>query len=146
MFYSGLREYTAAVDSASAGAAELSIGAIDLDKGAAELESAMQSLISGADSLKAGAHELSDGTAELDSRSTELTSKLDSEIDSVIYEALGREVETGSFVSEKNTDVRAVQFVIKTEAVKIAETEAAEPEAEPELNFWQKLLRLFGLY
>lgn len=51
-----------------------------------------------------------------------------------------------SFVSSKNTDVSSVQFVIKTEAIEIAEPEKAAPEPPEKLNFWQKLLRLFGLY
>ena len=51
-----------------------------------------------------------------------------------------------SLVSSKNTDVSSVQFVIKTEAIEIAEPEKVAPEPPEKLNFWQKLLRLFRLY
>lgn len=51
-----------------------------------------------------------------------------------------------SFVSEKNENVSSVQFVIKTAAVEIPEAEEADSTPEEELNFWQKMLRLFGLY
>ena len=51
-----------------------------------------------------------------------------------------------SFTSAENTDVSAVQFALQTTAITAPEP-AAEPEAEPMvLNFWQKLLKLFGLY
>ena len=50
--------------------------------------------------------------------------------------------EVKSFVSDKNTDVDSVQFVIKTEAIKKEEVKVEEEKTE-ELNFWQKLLNLF---
>lgn len=51
-----------------------------------------------------------------------------------------------SFVSEKNINIVAVQFVIQTEAVEISEPEVVVEEEKEELNLWQKILRLFGLY
>ena len=49
-----------------------------------------------------------------------------------------------SFVSPRNTNVQAVQFVMKTESIKVAEEPAAEEQtAEP--TFWERLLDLFGL-
>ena len=46
----------------------------------------------------------------------------------------------------ENTDVSAVQFALQTVAIE-APAPAAEPEAAPvALTFWQKLLKLFGLY
>ena len=54
--------------------------------------------------------------------------------------------EVESFTSAENTDVSAVQFALQTVAIK-APAPAAEPEAAPvALTFWQKLLKLFGLY
>ena len=64
----------------------------------------------------------------------------------MISSATGSDVEITSFVSEKNTNVKSVQFVIQTEAIEIAETVDVAPVVEEKLNFWQKLLRLFGLY
>ena len=50
------------------------------------------------------------------------------------------------FSSAENTDVSAVQFALQTVAIE-APAPAAEPEAAPvALTFWQKLLKLFGLY
>ena len=50
------------------------------------------------------------------------------------------------FSSAENTDVSAVQFALQTVAIE-APAPAAEPETAPvALTFWQKLLKLFGLY
>ena len=64
----------------------------------------------------------------------------------MITEATGSDVDVTSFVSEKNTNVDSVQFVIQTEAIEIVEAVNNVPVVEEKLNFWQKLLRLFGLY
>ena len=75
-----------------------------------------------------------------------LESKVGDKINDMIGSITGRGGEITSFVSESNTDVKSVQFVIKTDGVHAAETANTEPVKTEELNFWQKLLRLFGLY
>lgn len=56
----------------------------------------------------------------------------------------GDNTEVVSFVSEKNTNVESVQFVIQTEAIEVEIVETKAPDVEEKLNFWQKLIRLFG--
>ena len=58
----------------------------------------------------------------------------------------GDDAETASFVSEQNTNMKFVQFVIKTAAIEKAAAAADTAAEEAPLTFWQKLLRLFGLY
>lgn len=55
-------------------------------------------------------------------------------------------MESNSAYFEKNIEVKSVQFVMKTDGIKKAEAETPEEEPVEELNFRQKLLRLFGLY
>ena len=55
-------------------------------------------------------------------------------------------MEYNSAYFEKNTEVKSVQFVMETGDIKKAVAEQAEEEPVEELNFRQKLLRLFGLY
>ena len=72
---------------------------------------------------------------------TDLAQQLDGLLNSL---SGGGEVQ--SFTSTENTEVSAVQFALQTVAIEAPEAEA-EPEAAPVvLNFWQKLLKLFGLY
>ena len=63
----------------------------------------------------------------------------------VILDSLQGSSEIISFVSKK-TDVESVQFVIKTQAIEFHASDTVQEEAEEYLSFWQKLLRLFGLY
>lgn len=53
--------------------------------------------------------------------------------------------ELASFVSEKNTEVDSVQFVIQTEAVEIPDPPAPEKPQEEKLTFPDKFLKLFGI-
>ena len=125
---SGIKEYTSAVNKITNGYSKVYEGALDL--------------VSGTHSLYKGTTELTDGTGEFKGETSDLDSKVDDEVDSMIDNFAGGDFEVESFVSDKNTDVDSVQFVIKTEAIKKEEVKVEEEKTE-ELNFWQKLLKLF---
>ena len=108
------------------------------------LKTSVGDLNDGVKALFDGTTELKEGTGEFVKETAGIETEVTDEIDSMITDA--SDVEITSFVSEKNTNVDSVQFVIQTEAIKIAEPVEVEPVVEEELNFWQKLLRLFGLY
>ena len=55
----------------------------------------------------------------------------------------GKDVPTVSFVSDKNTNVDSVLFVMKTNAVQIQEQESAPEQTEEKQSFWEKFLALF---
>ena len=58
----------------------------------------------------------------------------------------GENMELTSFVSDKNKNIKSVQFVIQTDSIHKAESEeVTEPEPES-MNSVEKLLKLFGLY
>lgn len=67
-------------------------------------------------------------------------------IDGILESITGGNGEVVSFVSENNTNVKSVQFVIQTEKIKITEQETYTETVKEKLNFWQKILRFFGLY
>lgn len=54
----------------------------------------------------------------------------------------GGNYETVSFVSDKNENVEAVQFVIKTSAIEKEETVETATDDE-KLSVWQKFIKLF---
>ena len=64
-------------------------------------------------------------------------------IDDMISSISGSDDEVVSFVSDKNTNVDSVQFIIKTAAVKKAEVVEEEPEEEVTKSFLDKLKDLF---
>ena len=146
LFYEGLKSYTSAVSDAASGANTLKINMDTLYTNVGTLKTSVGELNDGVRDLFDGTTELKDGTGEFVKETDGIETEVSGEIDSMITEATGSNVKITSFVSENNTNVDAVQFVIKTEAIEIVEAVNAEPAAEEKLNFWQKLLRLFGLY
>lgn len=140
--HSGIVDYTDGVKKLSDGFAEIADGAKELAKGGSDLAD-------GAKELMDGAAELSDGTAELRKETEKIDSTFSDDLDDLgkmVNSLSGDSGAVKSFVSAKNADISSVQFVIKTDAIKIPEPEEAAPEPEEKLNLWQKLLRLFGLY
>lgn len=72
-----------------------------------------------------------------------MNDQIDEEID-ILLETIGGSMENPvSFVSEKNTNVESVQFVIQTKAIEVEEIENVEEATEEELSLWQKFLNLF---
>lgn len=116
----------------------------DLQDAVVELDDGVDDLRDGVDELYDGTTEMKDGTTEMRDETSTLDTDVDDEIDDMLEKITGNLEEIPSFVSAKNTNVEAVQFVIQTEAVEIPEEEAkVEEEAAPQ-SFWQKLLGLFG--
>lgn len=124
-FYQRLVSYTDAVSSAASGAAQIKL---NMDK------------------LYAGTTQLANGTAEFADKTSGIDTQISDEVNDMVSSISRSDAKVVSFVSEKNTDVTSVQFVIKTAAIEKAAAKAVEAPAEAPLTFWQKLLRLFGLY
>lgn len=143
-FRDGVNTYTAAVDSAASGARQLDSALETLHQNTATLSGAASRLDNGMSQLAMGTRSLKSGTAQFAQQVAGSDSLVDEQIQNILSSLTGSD-EVVSFVSEKNTDVSAVQFVIKTAAVEKAEEAVVEEEAEPVRTFWQKLLHLFGL-
>lgn len=150
---SGINEYTG-------GVAQLAAGYTQIVDGVSSLASGSKTLLSGSGKLKNGAGELYDGivaycdgvselaagTNELYTKTDGMDTQLQEQIDEILASIGGEETETVSFVSDKNMNVNSVQFVMKTAVIEKAEVIANDAPEEAPLNFWQKLLRLFGMY
>ena len=114
------------------------------------METYLNTVHDGVAQLKAGVQQLTEGAARLTAGTGELRSNVSGigmgdQLDSLLA-GLNGSSEVESFTSAENTDVSAVQFALQTVAIE-APAPAAEPEAAPvALTFWQKLLKLFGLY
>ncbi|MCC8356997.1 MAG: hypothetical protein LJU34_03970 [Oscillospiraceae bacterium] len=134
--YDGVSELLAGIVSVYEATGTLSDGAGQLDSGVAALLEAVRTLYSGTEELKEGTSAMREDTDGMDET-------IQQQIDDLLASVTGGEVETASFVSEKNTGTEAVQFIITTPAIETAAETAAESETEEELTFWQKLLDLF---
>lgn len=157
---SGTRSLLSGSSTLADGTSQLADKTEELKTGVSEIYSATGTLSDGAKSFSDGANELGnacselhsgalklkDGTSELRSETNGMNGKISDKIDEMLDSITGGDEAVVSFTSDKNTDIASVQFVIKTEAIEIPEAPEEEPAAEEELNFWQKVLRLFGLY
>jgi X-X-X-Leu-X-X-Gly heptad repeat protein len=153
LFTQGLKGYTDGVAALGKGASDLAGGTAKLQTSSAviaesanELYNAGAELNKGIKELREGLKEYKDGTKEFRDKTSGLSSEIDDKIDELIGGITGNGDKTVSFVSDKNTEVSDVMFVLKTASISIPENEIAVPEKSVKLNFWQKLLKLFGLY
>lgn len=142
----GTSELLAGVLELKDGAISLYDGTVEIRNGVAELLDGVVTMYDGTVELYDGTVTLKDGTLEFKTETENLETELKDKINDAIKDILGSDFEVISFVSEKNKNVESVQFVIQTEAITIPETPTPVTPAEEKLNFWQKLLRLFGLY
>ena len=149
---SGINDYTGGVAQIVAGYSQvmdgvssLAEGSKELVSGSGELYDGTEGLYDGVVSLCDGTQEMADGTGEFRTETADMNDQIDEEIDSLLESIGGSMDDPVSFVSEKNTNVESVQFVIQTEAIEVEETDEVVVTQEEELSFWQKLLQLFGL-
>lgn len=148
----GLNEYTGGVAKIVSGYSELVSGAkkllsgsSDLKSGTDELASKTSELVDGVSEIYDGTGRLTDGTSELRSQTDGMDDKITDKIDEMLESITGENAEIKSFTSDKNTGVKAVQFVIQTEKIAIPEVIEEAVETTEPTGFWHKLLKLFGL-
>ncbi len=150
-FTQGLKGYTEGVSQLGKGASDLAKGtsefkssssiiaasANELYSAGAELNAAIKELREGLASYKDGTKKLRNGTSDMD---LEINNKIDEMLGSIS----GKGDKVISFVSYKNTNVSAVQFVLKTASISVPGVQKAAAPKPVQLSFWQKLLKLFG--
>ncbi len=125
VFYNGLVSYTEAVSSAASGASEIKVNT---------------------DKLYDGTTELAKGTKEFANKTSGIDTEISDEVNDMVSSISKSDAQVVSFVSDKNTNVTSVQFVIKTSAIEKVTSNSSETEETVNLTFIQKLLRLFNLY
>ena len=126
---SGIGEYTEAVNTITTGYSKICEGAVTLVKGTSQLYEGTQSM--------------SEGTGTFRSETSGLQGEIDDKLDTMIDSFTGGGYEVKSFVSEKNTNVASVQFVIQSGAVKVEEEEESTQEEEEKKGIVDKFKDLF---
>ena len=126
----GIQTYTDGVAALVAGFDRSTEAITLLTTGSRELAVYLSALCGGTDALNGGALALADGTEELHAGTAAfraatagMDAKVQTEIDNMISSLTGGNGKTKSFVSDKNTNVTAVQFVISTDPVKVKDEE-----------------------
>ena len=117
-----------------------------LKDGTGKLDEGVAELITGISALYDGTGELKDGTEELRTKTSDADTEIEDKVDELLDTVSGGDSEVTSFVSEKNTNIDKVQFVIKTAGITEDETEEAVETEDTSMNVREKFLDLFGLY
>lgn len=152
-FSQGLKGYLEGVVQLGNGATDLANGTQEFKASstviaysANELYNAGAELNKALKTLRDGLAAYTNGTKQLKNGTSGMSSEINSKVDEMLGSISGKGDKVISFVSDKNTNVSAVQFVLKTDSINIPEAPKASISKPVELNFWQKLLKLFGLY
>ena len=125
------------------GITEVYNGTGTLSDGTGKLDEGVEKLLTSIATLYNGAGELKNGTSTLRKETENMDTEIREQIDELLESITGSDTETVSFASADNINIDAVQFVIKTDAVKIAEQEMTATEPEETSGFWEKLFKLF---
>lgn len=139
----GVAKIVAAYQQIADGTTNLVDGSSKLFDGSKTLKEGTADLFDGALDLDDGAKELHDGTKEFYDKTDDMDDQIQDKIDTMLDSLTGSDDKTISFVSDKNTNVQSVQFVIKTDAIEKPETETASDDTAEPLTFWEKLVKLF---
>ncbi|MDD4432022.1 MAG: hypothetical protein PHF61_11540, partial [Bacteroidales bacterium] len=116
-----------------------------LADGYGEVDAGIKSLTGGIGELNTGAKDLYAGASELNEAVAGLPDAIQVKIDEMAKQYDKSDFVPVSFASDKNTDVGAVQFVIKTASIELPAVQQPAVPMPEKLTFWQKLLKLFGL-
>jgi putative membrane protein len=164
-FHKGLIKYAGGVDELRKGYGELHsglaavyVGAIELLGGIVQTKDGSYEIADGVNEFKdgvasfeeglrrlyEGTTEYSDGTNTFYEETADMDSEIQTRLDDMLASLTGGDVPLVSFASKKNTDIRAVQFVMATEVIKLQEKELVPvDDAEDEDTFITRLKNLF---
>lgn len=125
------------------GLTQLQEGVNTLSSGASVFETGISSLAEGSQDLDEGAGEMKGGTEEFKTETADIDTEIENKVEEMVQEFSGEDYVPVSFVSEKNTNVEAVQFAFQTDPIQIEEEESREEAPEETTGFWEKIRGLF---
>ena len=125
------------------GLTQLQEGVDTLSSGASVFETGISSLAEGSQDLDEGAGEMKGGTEEFKTETADIDTEIENKVEEMVQEFSDEAYVPVSFVSEKNTNVEAVQFAFQTDPIQIEEEEAREESPAENTGFWEKIRGLF---
>jgi len=149
--------FAAGVESYTLGTTQLATGASGLSTGAGTLSDGIDTLADGLDQLYNGTKQLNDGmktflegvaayragTKAFSTGATQMETEMSNQLDTLLAMLSNDGKVYRSFVSDENTNVNFVQFVIKTDGISQENKAPATEPAPAEKNLWEKFLDLF---
>ena len=145
-FTQGLQAYLDGVTQLALGAQGVSDGLAQINaaqalmaQSATQLYQVAQSLNSALAQLRQGLATYKRGTSEFENETSNLDETIENEIQALIDDISGNGDPVQSFVSEKNTGITAVQFVLRTSAIELPKADLPDDPAPVKRTFWEKL-------
>lgn len=120
-------------------------GVKKIENGYEKLSQGVSNILTGANTLYRGTASLAEGTGTFAKESGGMKDKVNNQIDDMIEQYSDQDYKPVSFVSEKNTNVDSVQFVLQIPKIEKKEKEVPKKEQAKEKNLWQKFIALFGV-
>jgi X-X-X-Leu-X-X-Gly heptad repeats len=144
-FSSGLSEFELGFDKLATGSDKLAKGSEKLTDGSKQLVNGADKFTSGLGKFRNGVQKLADGTNKMADNTSDMPKEMQNKMDEMMSE-YEYDFEPLSFVSEKNTNIDKVQFVLTTEEIKMQEPKAVKEEEHKD-TFIQRVEHLFsGLF
>lgn len=152
----GVVQFTQGISTYLDGVLALSLGAGDLSTGLAQYASANTLLAQSANQLYASSVQINEaikqlkgalttvkqGTGALHEETSDLDEQMASAIEDMIQQFSGNGDPVMSFVSEKNSSVTSVQFVLKTSSIQAPKVVQPEEPIAAKRSLWEKLVDL----
>lgn len=120
------------------GQSNLKDGLLKLSNGLGEYINGFEQFTNGGDKLKNGANKLSDGTNRLKNETTGMSDKALEGIEEAMKAFNKKGFKLESFVSEKNKNMKLVQFVYVSDSILEKQKEGKNIE-DKKTSFWEKL-------
>lgn len=131
LFHTGLSTYTGGVTTLAASYSSINRG--------------LSGIAEGTDEFYEGIAELNEGTVELRDETKDMPQSFQEEIDDMIARFESEDFTPVSFVSQENKNTTLVQFVLKTDEIKLPANYEETVLETKDTGFWIRLLNLFGL-
>lgn len=144
-YTSGVANIVAGYRGVVSGADNLAAGSQKLADGNATLHSSTNDLVNGVSKLYNGSVDLKDGSGELKDKTSNIEPDVNSQIDTMLSDINGTQSAVISFASAKNTNVKSVQFAIKTNPIEKKAVVAEKEKVTQKLSIWEKFLQLFKI-
>lgn len=131
------------MDELQSGAKGLSAGTNALNDATGAFKSGASALSNGIKDINEGAKAIKSGTGELASKTGDIPDEVNKKIDEMMEKYSNTDFKPKSFVSEKNTNIGAVQFVIRTNAIEKKETVQENKEEKNNETFIDRIKAIF---
>ncbi|HHT20527.1 MAG TPA: hypothetical protein GXZ74_03715 [Tissierellia bacterium] len=125
------------------GSSEIAYGLRQLAGGIGAYRDGIGAYISGITQAGDGSRQLADGTDQLARETDGMDEQMKQQIEEMTEEFLPKDFDPVSFVSNKNTEVEVVQFVIMGQGINLTPEEAEEVVEEDDQTIWDRVVDLF---